>query len=67
MPFGLAPKTCIANHFSLLLLKTIIFYTFSNFKFEKCDKTQIPIKLESKPIGLKTESGIWLKLVARPR
>ena len=46
-------------------LKTIFYYLMLNFSFEVTEKTQIPLKLLCKPIGLKTEKGTWIALKPR--
>lgn len=65
MPFGLAPKDCLGWRFGLIEVKTIIYYLLTNFNFETCEDTQIPLKLAKIPVGLETEKGIWLKLTPK--
>lgn len=65
MPFGLAPKDCIGFRFALLEMKTIIYHLLTIFRFERCEKTEIPLKLVNKPVSLQVENGVWFRLVVR--
>lgn len=65
MPFGLAPKDCIGFRFALLEMKTIIYCLLTNFRLERCEKTEIPLKLVNKPVSLQVENGVWFRLVVR--
>jgi len=64
-PFGFGPRTCIANRLALMEAKAILFHILLEFKFEKCDKTQIPVRLAKGGFLLKAENGLWMKLVKR--
>ncbi|CAO1441593.1 unnamed protein product [Diamesa hyperborea] len=65
IPFGVGPRNCIGSRFALMELKTVLFYLLLNFTFDITEKTQIPLKLEKLPFGLKAEKGIWMALTPR--
>jgi cytochrome P450 family 9 len=67
LPFGVGPRNCIGSRFAIMEVKTIIYYLMVNFQLCPSEKTQIPLKLMKKPlaIGMKTEKGIWVKMVPR--
>jgi cytochrome P450 family 9 len=65
LPFGVGPRNCIGSRFALMEVKTIFYYLLVNFKLIPNEKSQIPLQLLKKPIGLKTEKGIWISLQPR--
>lgn len=64
LPFGIGPRSCIANRFALMELKTITYYLVKNFKFEKCEKTTDPIEMVKGP-AVGAENGSWIKFSSR--
>ena len=65
IPFGVGPRNCIGSRFAIMEIKTVLYYLLLNFTFDITENTQIPIKLEKIPFGLKTEKGIWMALTPR--
>jgi cytochrome P450 family 9 len=65
MPFNIGPRNCIGSRFALMELKTILYYLLSEFKFEACEKTEIPLKFSKAPFTIKPANGIWLNLKPR--
>lgn len=64
LAFGSGLRSCIANRFALMEVKTIIYYLLKNFRIERCQKTSDPIVL-LKAINLAAENGSWVRLCPR--
>lgn len=45
MPFGLGPRSCIANRFALMEVKTLIYFVVLNFELVATQKTNLPVKI----------------------
>ena len=45
MPFGLGPRSCIANRFALMEVKALIYFIVLNFELVPTKKTNIPVKI----------------------
>lgn len=65
MIIGVGPRNCIGSRFALMEMKTVFYYLLLNFSIEVTKKTQIPLKYDKTPVGLKTEKGIWIALKPR--
>ncbi|XP_037037112.1 probable cytochrome P450 9f2 [Bradysia coprophila] len=63
--FGMGPRSCIGSRFALIEVKSVIYHLLLHFKFEPNEKSQIPLKLKSGPVGLTTENGIHVALKRR--
>ncbi|XP_057619733.1 cytochrome P450 3A11-like [Chionomys nivalis] len=64
MPFGYGPRNCIGMRFALMNMKLALTKVLQNFSFQSCKETQIPLKLNRKPL-LQPEKPIVLKVVPR--
>lgn len=64
-PFGSGPRNCIGSRFALMEVKAIIYYLLLNFRLERCERTQIPIKFKKGTFNVATEFGLWIKLAKR--
>ncbi|XP_050092164.1 probable cytochrome P450 9f2 [Anopheles aquasalis] len=65
LPFGIGPRNCIGSRFALMEVKSIIYYMLKSFTFERCERTQVPLKLKSNPAAIITEKGIWIRFKPR--
>lgn len=65
LPFGIGPRNCIGNRFSLLVAKTLICYVLRHFEIVPVKKTQIPLKMNKKKFNLVADNGFWLGLKKR--
>lgn len=65
MPFGHGRRSCVAQVFASMVCKAIMYYVVLNFRLERCDRTQDPMKLDLKSLTLEPEAGMWLKLQLR--
>lgn len=64
LPFGVGPRSCIANRFAIIEGKAAVAHLVLNFKLSPGKKTQIPVKFSTKGI-FKPENGMWLHLDPR--
>ncbi|KAL1768670.1 cytochrome P450 3A31 [Sigmodon hispidus] len=64
LPFGTGPRSCIGMKFALMSMKLVLTKVLQNFSFQPCKETQIPMKLNRKPL-LESEKPIVLKVVPR--
>uniref|UniRef100_A0A182SLH9 Uncharacterized protein n=1 Tax=Anopheles maculatus TaxID=74869 RepID=A0A182SLH9_9DIPT len=65
LPFGVGPRNCIGSRFALMEVKSIVYYLLKNFTFERCDKTEIPLRLKPSPVALASKNGIWIRFKPR--
>jgi len=65
MPFGLGPRMCIGNRFSLLEMKVLFFHLLARCDLKPGEKTKLPLKLASSGFAVKAEGGFWLDVTAR--
>ncbi|XP_022108638.1 cytochrome P450 3A9-like isoform X2 [Acanthaster planci] len=63
MPFGLGPRNCIAMRFALLEAKIALVRVLQQFRFDVCQKTQIPPTL--KKFGLISPESVMLSVIPR--
>ncbi|XP_043259512.1 cytochrome P450 9e2-like [Colletes gigas] len=65
MPFGLGPRSCIANRFALMETKVALFYVLLRCNLEPCAKTTHPIIYQKKSFAMIPEGGFWLNVKTR--
>ncbi|XP_065080292.1 probable cytochrome P450 9f2 [Ochlerotatus camptorhynchus] len=65
LPFGVGPRACIGSRFALLEVKVILYNLLRHFTLVRSEKTKVPLKLESKMIGIKIAGGVWLEFKPR--
>lgn len=65
LPFGVGPRNCIGSRFALMEVKSIIYYLLKSFTFERCEQTQMPLRLKNSPVVLAAEKGIWIRFKPR--
>ncbi|KAB0793181.1 hypothetical protein PPYR_12801 [Photinus pyralis] len=65
IPFGVGPRSCIANRFALLEIKILIFNLLQHFEVVVVDKSDIPIKLSPKQFTLNAKNGFWFGFKSR--
>ncbi|XP_026474636.1 probable cytochrome P450 6g2 [Ctenocephalides felis] len=61
MPFGAGPHNCIGERFGLLQTKVGLAYILKDFHFTPCEKTRVPLQLDSKAMFLAPKGGIHLQ------
>ena len=56
---------CLINRFALTEAKSAIAHLVHNFRLEPCEKTDIPVKYNTKTEILKPANGMYLRFAAR--
>ncbi|KAK4878885.1 hypothetical protein RN001_011391 [Aquatica leii] len=65
LPFGIGPRSCIANRFALMETKVLYFYLLAKFNIVVVDKTVVPLKVAKSSFQLTSQGGFWLGLTSR--
>lgn len=63
LPFGVGPRSCIANRFALMETKAMLFHLVENFEIKPSEKSTIPMVLQKGTVQLIPEKGFFAKLV----
>ena len=50
LPFGHGPRNCIGIKFAIIQVKLVLAHFLRQFKFIKCDQTEIPLQLQTTTI-----------------
>lgn len=67
IPFGMGPRQCIANRFSLLEGKVALYYLLKDFTLNVSPKTEVPMKIRSTHFIQAPMNGLHLTLRKRHR
>ncbi|XP_032683014.1 cytochrome P450 9e2-like [Odontomachus brunneus] len=67
LPFGLGPRMCIGNRFTLLETKVLFFHLLARCDLLPCEKTGIPLELAKTGFLMKAKGGFWLKAMPRKK
>lgn len=62
LPFGEGPRNCIGERFGKMQVKVGIAYLIRDFKFNRLDKTQVPLKFSNRTFLITTQKGIHLQM-----
>ncbi|KAH8321299.1 hypothetical protein KR074_001096, partial [Drosophila pseudoananassae] len=62
LPFGEGPRNCIGERFGKMQVKVGIAYLLRDFKFDRSDKTQVPLKFSNRTFLITTQQGIHLQM-----
>ncbi|XP_039439419.1 cytochrome P450 9e2-like [Culex pipiens pallens] len=65
LPFGAGPRNCIGSRLALMQAKCFLYYLLSYFDVEISAKTDVPMKMKKRTIGVNSRSGFWFHLVPR--
>lgn len=62
LPFGDGPRNCIGMRFGKMQTQVGLISLLSQFKFDRCMSTQIPLRISKLNFLIGSESGIFLKI-----
>ncbi|KAH8316439.1 hypothetical protein KR067_008043, partial [Drosophila pandora] len=62
LPFGEGPRNCIGERFGKMQVKVGIANLIRDFKFNRSDKTQVPLKFSNRTFLITTQKGIHLQM-----
>uniref|UniRef100_A0A182MYK0 Uncharacterized protein n=1 Tax=Anopheles dirus TaxID=7168 RepID=A0A182MYK0_9DIPT len=57
LPFGVGPRNCIGSRFALMEVKSVVYYMLKHFTFERCEKSQVPLRLKRSPVVMAAENA----------
>lgn len=64
-PFGTGPRKCIASRVAITACKAFVYHLLSQYRLERCAKTEDPIKLKMFTASVEAENGFWMQLKLR--
>ena len=67
IPFGVGPRSCIANRFALLETKILLFHVMKNLDIVVVEKSVVPVRLSPKNLNPTAQDGFWFGLKPRKR
>lgn len=67
LPFGSGPRNCIGSRLALMQAKCFLYYLLSYFTVEMSARTDVPMKMAKRTIGVNSRSGFWFHLVPRSK
>ncbi|KAJ9581326.1 hypothetical protein L9F63_023499 [Diploptera punctata] len=62
LPFGEGPRMCIGMRFGLMQTKVGLINLLSNYQFNVCERTSVPIIKNPKQFITTSKHGIWLRI-----
>lgn len=65
LPFGAGPRNCIGSRLALMQAKCFLYYFLRYFEVEMSSKTDVPMRMKKRSIGVNSSSGFWFHLVPR--
>lgn len=67
IPFGVGPRSCIANRFALMEVKSLLYHLVLNFELVPTKKTNLPVKVTNYFGAISKDIFLGLKLRASGR
>ncbi|XP_037954920.1 cytochrome P450 9c1-like [Teleopsis dalmanni] len=65
LPFGIGPRSCIANRLALMETKAIIYHMLLRFKIDRGPKTTKDMMKSMKGFFMEPEELFWMKFIPR--
>ncbi|XP_055610022.1 cytochrome P450 9e2-like [Uranotaenia lowii] len=65
LPFGVGPRNCIGSRFALMEMKALIYAVLLEFKLERTEETQVPLKMAKGFVSIQSEKGVHLRVQLR--
>ncbi|XP_055600152.1 probable cytochrome P450 9f2 [Uranotaenia lowii] len=65
LPFGIGPRNCIGSRFALMEIKVVLYYLLLSYKFQRSERTEIPLKMRKGQTILAVESPLIVKFAKR--
>ncbi|XP_058819694.1 cytochrome P450 9e2-like [Topomyia yanbarensis] len=67
LPFGSGPRNCIGSRLALMHAKCFLYYLLAYFVVEISPRTDVPMQLDKRSIGMNAKNGFWFELVPREK
>lgn len=65
MPFGIGPRNCIGSRFALMQAKGALYQLMLNFHLDRCDQTEVPLKMKKGSGSVEAANGFWINMELR--
>lgn len=62
IPFGEGPRVCIGMRFGMIETKVGLVTLLSKFRFQKSERTKVPLVFSLKNLVLSPEGGLYLRI-----
>ncbi|XP_055636876.1 probable cytochrome P450 9f2 [Toxorhynchites rutilus septentrionalis] len=67
LPFGGGPRNCVGSRLALMQAKCFLYYLLANFVVEISKRTDVPIQIDTRSIGIDATNGFWFNLIPREK
>lgn len=62
IPFGIGPRSCIANRFALMEVKAYLYHLLLEFEVVVSEKTKVPLKVTNNMGAIANDMFVGMKL-----
>ncbi|XP_058819697.1 cytochrome P450 9e2-like [Topomyia yanbarensis] len=67
LPFGNGPRNCIGSRLALMQIKCLLYQLLAYFVVKLSSRTDVPVRIDTRAVGIKAKSGFWFKLTPRAK